>query len=400
VAHHSLRLAEELTALGEFDLDLFAEQGEHESSRHGAPVGLEAFSAGCFEAVESQRGGYHKILLAIGNSPNHIAALELLRRRSGVVIAHDVRLTNLYRFAARRRSTEPGGFAGSLRRMYGDELPPAIAASGRLSAEEEEAHGILMAREVIEHGEPYLVFSRAARALALLDVGAGAAHTIGVLPFAADLPTPGKSGFDATVGFDPRFLQLHGPPGEPPPQGSLLVLALGILHPVRQPFRLLEAFAVAQRLVSGARLAYVGPAPGGFAHEILERAKELGVSGSVVSTGQIATARYLDWIRSGSIAVQLRARSQGEASGTVGECMVAGLPVVASDIGWARELPASCLVKVDPRMSNDDLGMLIARLLVDDRRRAALRDAALGYAPMLSFRRAAEALAEELRERT
>ena len=61
-----------------------------------------------------------------------------------------------------------------------------------------------------------------------------------------------------------------------------------------------------------------------------------------------------------------------------------------------RELPDECVVKIDPRTTTKELGATIASLLCDDGRRAALRVSGLAYAPELSFKRAAEALLEDL----
>jgi glycosyltransferase involved in cell wall biosynthesis len=386
VAYHSLRLAEELAATGAVDLDLFAEEPQEHASAPVGPPGIDVFSAGSLAEVESVRGRYDKLLLALGNSDHHIAALELLRRRSGVVLAHEVRLTNLYYFAAERRSAAvPDGFSGALRRIYGNELPPGLGER-RLYPFEEERYGILMAREVIEWSERYLVTSRAARALATLDAGADASGKIGVVPFAAELPIPGQGGFDS----------LAAPGPAPPARGSPLVVTLGILHPVRQPLRLLDAFARAHELVPEARLAYVGAAPEDMTMEVLQGAERLGISAAVAVTGRLGTERYAEWIRSATIAVQLRDYWNGEASHTVGECLVTGVPVVVSDLGWSRELPDGCVMKLDPRATSEELGTLIARLLQDRALRAALSEGALAFAPRLSYERAAEAVLNEL----
>ena len=401
VANHSLRLAEELAASGRVKLDLFAEEREDESWPPLAPPGVQVFRARTFLVVEPLQGGYDHVLFALGNSDNHITALELLARRPGVVLAHDVRLTNLYRFAAQRHSPAvPDGFAGALRRLYGERLPPGLVQTGSLDCSEEAPPGILMAREVVQRAQRYLVTSLQARALAIGDAGPGAGAKVGLIPFAAELPVPGRGAFDtaAEPGFEDaeQGFEEAAEPGGPPLSESPLVVALGILHQVRQPLRLLEAFAHALKLVPTASLAFVGPAPADLAREVLDRAQSLGIRGRVVVTGQVPTPRYLEWIRRATIAVALREQWNGEASGTVGECLAAGLPVLASELGWARELPDSCLVKVDPNATAQELGVTMARLLVDSERRGALRDGALAFAPNLSFSRLSRVLLSEL----
>ena len=223
-------------------------------------------------------------------------------------------------------------------------------------------------------------------ALAMLDTGGGGAGRIGVLPFAAEPPVAGRSGFEERPSGDVEL----------PPPGVPLVVALGILHPIRQPLRLLEAFATACEAVTDARLAFVGPAPEALRDEVLDRAESLGLSGSVVVTGQIDTAGFLAWAGRATVAVQLRERWNGEASGSIGECVVAGVPLMVADLGWMHELPDDCVVKVDPGTTAAQLGDMIAAVLLDEDRRLELRRAALEFAPRLSFRHSAEVLVEQL----
>ena len=71
-------------------------------------------------------------------------ALAQLRRRSGVVLAHEVRLTDLYALSADEPGAVPGGFAACLEAMY-DDLPAGTGAAGRLDARrvgaDRRAHG-------------------------------------------------------------------------------------------------------------------------------------------------------------------------------------------------------------------------------------------------------------------
>jgi glycosyltransferase involved in cell wall biosynthesis len=386
VAHHSLRLAEELARLDQFDLDVFADGQDREPYEPVVPAGTECFSARSLPAIEALRGGYDEIVYALGNSDNHVVGLELLRRRPGVVLGHDVRLTNLYAFGSKNPRAVPGGLPGSIERIYGGRLPPALGATGRVSRSEEEQFGVLLSREAIELSTRYLVSSSAARELALLDAGPAAAGKVEVLPFAAEPPVPGRSGFEEHEGEEEI-----GPPASG--EGDPLVVALGIVHEVRQPLRLLDAFAQVRSRHPGGRLAFVGPAPEELRKRIAERSDEIGVGGLVTVTGQVSTPCFLDWMRRATVIVQLRDRWNGEASGTVGECLVAGAALVVADIGWMHELPDDCVVKVSPSPDPAELGETIATLAGDAGRLASLRKGALSFAPQLSFARTAAHLA-------
>ena len=67
---------------------------------------------------EPARGGYDCVVYCVGNSEFHAGALAQLRRRSGVVLAHEVRLTDLYAFAA----DEPGALPGRFRAVPGRDV--------------------------------------------------------------------------------------------------------------------------------------------------------------------------------------------------------------------------------------------------------------------------------------
>ncbi|HEV2361589.1 MAG TPA: glycosyltransferase [Acidimicrobiales bacterium] len=366
ISHHSYRLAEALAATGEVDLDLFADGLDREHYVPAAPGGLPTFSASSLHAVEALRGGYDHVVYALGNSDNHVGALRLLRERPGVVLGHDVRLTNLYKFGAADPLAVPGGYDAAVDSMYGS------------------GGDYLMAREAIGLSEGYLVSSGAAAAMAEIDAGPDtAAGKISVLPFAAAAAESGRGGFDELAGPDDTE--------ELPPEDELpLVVSFGIVHPIRQPARLIEAFAT---VTTPAHLAFVGPVPEALEAELAEQAAALGVD--VVFTGQLGTEAFLAWMSRATLAVQLRGSWNGEASGSIGECITVGVPLVVSDIGWAREL-GDVVVRVPAEASPAELGATIDELLADPGRRQQLIDAELDFAPSLSFDRAARNLLDYL----
>lgn len=387
VSHHSLRITEELVSDGRVDLDVFVDGLDRAAYDAVVPSGAGTFPVDVLGPVEALRGGYDEVVYALGNSDYHVGALSALRRRGGTVLAHDVRLTNLYWFGGDDPDAVPEGFEASLTRLYGSTLPDRLVRSGRPSHSEEEQYGLLMMREVVGLAERVLVSSQAAAALVELDAGSAACGgKLGVLQFAAEPPVEARSGFENRT-----------EEGDDLPAGDYpLVVALGILHPIRQPMRLLEAFATMRELLPSCHLAFVGPAPEGLAASVRAHAVEHGIGEAVHITGQVDTARFLWFMRRAACAVQLRESWNGEASGTVGECLVAGVPLCVSDIGWMHELPDDAVLKIAPGLPPDELGRLIADLVASDERRAALVAAGRRFAPRLSFAGAAAALVDLL----
>src|SRR5206468_969743 len=85
-----------------------------------APENVRAAAIGHFPVVERLRAGYDRVLICLGNSEHHVAALDLLRRRGGVVLAHDIRLTGMYAHAsAHRRELERRGITEIVDAVYG-----------------------------------------------------------------------------------------------------------------------------------------------------------------------------------------------------------------------------------------------------------------------------------------
>ena len=80
------------------DIDAFVETDPREVS---APVVVSIDHIARFETKERVRAGYDSVVFCLGNSEFHAEALSLLRkRRGGVVLAHDIRLTGLYAWTA------------------------------------------------------------------------------------------------------------------------------------------------------------------------------------------------------------------------------------------------------------------------------------------------------------
>ena len=166
VANYSFRLVEELATSSGFDIDCFADGLKFSPGPPRAPTGLAVHDARSFPAVEAATAGYDDIVYVFGNSEFHATALALLRRRRGTVLAHDVRLNGLYRFASGPGAAFPQGALEAPPRIYGPFLPEQPAFPHEVGTTEAQSHDPLMAREVIGLADRFLVTSQAAARLA------------------------------------------------------------------------------------------------------------------------------------------------------------------------------------------------------------------------------------------
>jgi glycosyltransferase involved in cell wall biosynthesis len=370
VADYSHRMLGELVKL--VDVDAFVVAG------HGreAPEGIQVRSLSAFEAAQAAGHGYDSIVVSLGNSEHHAEALAFLARRPAVVLAHEIRFSGLYAWTSHHRpDLEPRSFQTILHELYPRRLPESLGEDGWLDFAQYERHGVFMAREVVARSTRFLAHTEYAATLARLDAAPEDAAKIGVVPY----------GFPDSTRFR-----------EPEPDEAL-VATFGLVAPVKQTLKLVEAFALVVADRPEARLAIVGPSVSSEeSARIRETVDRLSLNRCVDVTGDVSWEAYTSWLQRTTVAVQLRAASNGETSGAVADCLTAGAPTIATAIGATRDLPADCVVKVERDASALDLAAEIAALLDDPTWRKTLSQAGRDHAAAWSIGRAAEALVEML----
>jgi glycosyltransferase involved in cell wall biosynthesis len=382
IANYSFRLVEELATLSDRAIDCFADGLERSPEPPSAPSGLAVYDARNFQGVEAATGGYDEVVYVLGNSEFHAAALASLRNRHGLVLAHEVMLGGLYRFAEGSRAAVPGDIEESRLRIYGP--PPEEPGSlGDDPASGTNQSAPLMAREVIGLSDRFLVTSGAAAGLARVEAGPGLAERVGVLDFATELQRSRGSSRPkiATIGQDTRVLA-----------------SFGIVDPIKKPHDILRSFALLAPDYLDLVLALVGPVSEELDRELQELGATLGLAGRVFITGRVDPGTYLGWLDRCELAVQLRASFQGEASAAVGDCLACGVPMVVTDLGWMGGLPDDVVVKVPVGASPEELAETCRKLLDDSPRRGGFGEKARAYAGAHTFKDAARALVEVLDE--
>ena len=172
------------------DVDLVIDDQEPER----LPQGLEPLQFESVERVEQLRGGYDAALYWLGNALDYALPMHLLRRRPGIVVAYNVRLTNLYSSAAKYRpDLEPRRFVDILRSIYGHRTPDGLGDTAFLDDATADRHGIYMAGEAIGLSTRFFVHFPTALSIARLEASAGKDGTIDVLPLPLPQPDPAQS---------------------------------------------------------------------------------------------------------------------------------------------------------------------------------------------------------------
>jgi glycosyltransferase involved in cell wall biosynthesis len=277
----------------------------------------------------------------------------------------------------------PEGVSATIRKIYGPLLPEGLAASGEVTALEAERYGLLMAREVIALSDRFLVTSQAAARLARLEAGPELSSRVDVVGFASDVPRAEGPPHSAEIGVGP---------------GARVVASFGIVDPIKQPNKLVHAFAALAKADPFLMLALVGPVSKELADELKALGAGLGLQGRLLVTGRVGAEAYLGWLNRAELAVQLRASFSGEASAAVGDCLAVGVPMIVSDLGWMGELPNDVAAKIAVDATISELAQACGQLLDDAESRDRLSRRAREYSKEHSFEAAARALLAVLDE--
>ena len=369
VASYSRRLARALSV--HVEVDVFIDGGRPDG--FDPTDGLDSYLASSLLHVEASRGGYDAIVACIGNSEHHAMALKLMRldKLQAVVLAHDVRLTGLYRHGAARGAV-PEGMAAVLSTMY----PQATAdwiTEGWVQPADAEAHEVFMAGELVALSQRFLVTSEFAAEVARLDARPEDRGKVQVCPFSY-----------------PDVVR-RPPPAEEPG----LICSFGLVNEVKQPWLLLESFALLHHTDPTARLVFVGPVDTSLLEHYGQVATGLGIAGATTFTGTVDDLTYERWLSRASVAVQLRASSNGETSAAVADCLCHGVVTVVTDAGPAGQLP-DFVEKVPVDATPERLAEAIRPLLDQHRLRERRSEQGLEFVAARGFDRGAEDLLEAI----
>ena len=342
VADYNGRLLPEL--LQHVDVDVFSQADAHRPEIDGA----RWFHQRSFDTAESLRGPYDATIICMGNSPFHHDALRILARAGGAttVVSHDVNLQDMYSDALRYSPSLVSRYAHDIVwRRTGTILPDTMESYVAHREPEFFHYNNPLSLDTVRMSERFLVHSRTAATLAKSEADPLLHPRIDVLKFAfRDVTAVPYVGRDA-------------------------VISMGIVAPPKQSLKVIEAFLSVAPHFPNTVFAVVGhiamdPA---LQRDIRQRIAELGLQARVVLPGRVSAMEYDSWLARGKLAVQLRDLSKGESSAAIADCLSYGVPVVASDVGAARELPSKAISLVPREIPSEELAGVVTRMLNDRR---------------------------------
>lgn len=279
-------------------------------------------------AYPSMRWQFDLALYHMGNSEHHQAIYHTLVRYPGVVIVHDVYIHQLLAHA----TVGQGNYAAYSREM-------AFAAG---------LEGIHEANVIrAGYGEHRLFEIPLTERLVRTSLGL-IVHS----QYAADLiqsqqPRCPVEVIPAPIAIHP----IHNGRSRRHELGlaeeTVIFASMGQVTQNKQANHLLRVFQQLHRENQNTFLLFIGEVLPGVNLEGTIR--ELGLEGAVGTIGYVdSLERFVDWIQTADVIVNLRHPTVGETSATALRGLAAGRPLVVYDHGWYHELPDAVALKVSP----------------------------------------------------
>lgn len=350
--------AELLPALARhYDIELIVNQ---RSTDRG--VWTEGRRVRDIEWFDAHAGSFDRIVYHFGNSNFHRHMFAMLARHPGVVVLHDFFLSGVVA-DMETSGYAPGNWFGELYRSHG------WGPAARRWLERHPVDVIWLypcSGTVLEGATGVIVHAQSTRALSRHWHGEEAERRLTVIPhLRAPRVSAGRQAARAALGLG---------------DGDFVVCAFGGLGPTKLNHRLIDAF-LASRLSRDPRciLVFVGSNEGEHYGRQLNEAIRKAPDARIRITGWEDEDRFQLYLAATDIAVQLRALSRGETSGTVLDCMNGGVPLIVNAHGSMADLPTDgCWMLPDP-FTDAELVEAIETLEADAARREAISAAAVAH---------------------
>lgn len=299
---------------------------------------------------------FDRVLYHFGNSEFHSHMFNLLEEVPGVVVLHDFFLSGIVSHMD-VHGVRPHGWARALVQAHGWN---ALQARDMANDPNEVVWAYPCNLEVLQNSFGLIIHSDYSRLLAQEWYGPAAAGDWRVIPH---LRVP--------VLASDRAAARHclGIAEE-----EFLVCSFGLLGPHKCNQRLLEAWLTSSLSKNPqCQLVFVGEnEKGEYGVRLLAKIRASNQSRRIRITGWVDVETFRHWLSAADLGVQLRARSRGETSGTVLDCMNYGLATIVNAHGSIQDLPHDAVYMLDDNFSDDQLKEALEHLWQNEAQRKIL----------------------------
>jgi len=353
ISYYSAELLRVLTHW--YAVDVVINQGEVDDAWINTHCGVHNI-----EWFQSNHNSFDRVIYHFGNSHFHAHMFDLLEKFPGVVVLHDFFLSGAQ---AHRDLTElkPGVFAQSLYASHGYRAVQQRFQQPDIADVIWEYPCNL---KVLQASLGVIVHSECSRRLADQHYGKESAAEWAVIPLLRALPAGiSREQARSRLGIS---------------NSDFLVCSFGLLGPSKLNHRLLTAFMESSLTKSAAtHLIFVGENhDGGYGSALLAGLENSGLADRIRITGWTDAEEFQCYLAAADVAVQLRARSRGETSAAVLDCMSHGLPTVINAHGSMADIDPQGVWMLPDEFEDSELVNALETLWAHPEKRMALsRDA-------------------------
>ncbi len=299
---------------------------------------------------------FDRVLYHFGNSVLHAHMFELIRMIPGVVVLHDVYLSHILANLD-YRNIQPGLWAQSLYSSHG--LNGVIERFNRRDVES-LLWELPCSLGVLSKSKGVIVHSDSSRHLASQFYGSAIGSGIDVIPL---LKSPPKE-HDRTKARNSLGIDLD----------TFVVCSFGFLGETKLNDKLLDAWLISEFASDKkCKLVFVGDIPASeYGNRIKKIVRESSSRFNIEVTGWTDDKVYRQWLQAADVGVQLRARSRGETSAAVLDCMNYGLATVVNANGSMAEIPTTAVKMLPDEFTIENLSQALAELFYDESKRRLL----------------------------
>jgi FkbM family methyltransferase len=356
IADYSAELLPELAR--HYDIEAIVSQTEVQDSWILANVPVRSP-----QWFDQNADSYDRVIYHFGNSTFHAHMFDLLDRHPGTVVLHDFFLSGVLAHLEWTRQA-PNAWSQALFDSHGYRaIRERFAAQDPTDVVFRYPANLVVLRQA----DGVIVHSEFSRELADRWYGAGYSKDWDVIPHLRSLrPAVSRAEIKASLGFR---------------EDDFLVCSFGMMGPTKLNHRLLATW-LASPLAQDERchLVFVGERDGGgYGREFDDTMTRSAIASRIHVTGFALPAEYRRYLAAADVAVQLRAMSRGETSGTVLDCMGHGVPTVVNAVGAATELPADCVAGLRAEFVDAELRDSLMQLRLDRAAASELGERAAAY---------------------
>jgi len=318
------------------------------------------------------------VLYHFGNSPFHAHMLSLIQDIPGVVVLHDLFLSDLLRWIGK-----PIAEGSLIHELYSNHGYPAVFR--RSESPETKVCKYPCSFSVVRNAQGVIVHSEYSRQLARQYYGNEMPSDWAVIPLLRAPAAPSnrrEARKRLGIGLD-----------------DYVICCFGFMGPTKLNHRILECwFASSLSRDERCHLIFVGENHGSdYGVDMLRAIKRSGLTNRIRITGFAPPELYRQYLMAADLAVQLRTQSRGETSAAVLDCMNYALPVIVNSNGSMAELDHDVVWMLPDGFEDNELINALETLWREPERRRTLGERARAvilerHAPAACAQRYAEAI--------